>query len=104
MTNCNVAILDSYRPSKYRISKDTCGGYGTENDFGIGLIPSILSSLAKHSLFWSPLSALNLLSEFKNNKLFNTIFLNDVSKLDNSVDYIFISVSIVCSNHELELI
>ena len=46
MTLSNVLILDAYRSSKYRISKDTCGGYGTENDFGYGLVPRILSFVA----------------------------------------------------------
>ena len=77
MTTFNVVILDAYKPSRYRISKDTCGGYGTENDFGYGFIPNILSFVAKHSLFWSPLAVLNLISEFKNNNLFHTAYISN---------------------------
>ena len=30
----NILILDIYKSTDYRISKDTSGGYGTGNDFG----------------------------------------------------------------------
>ena len=96
-----VVILDLYRNSPFRISKDTCGGYGTENDFGHGLIAKSLGFIAKLSLFWPPLAALNLLSEFKNNNLFSSTYSQDINDIDNSIDYVFISTSIVCANHEL---
>ena len=34
----NILILDPYKKTDYRISKDTSGGYGTGNDFGDGVV------------------------------------------------------------------
>jgi len=97
-----IVILDVYRKSPYRISKDTCGGYGTENDFGKGLPAFLLSRLAKFSLFWPPLAALNLLSEFLNNNQFDSIYSQDPNIIDSSVDFVFVSTSIVCCDYELK--
>jgi len=96
-----VLILDIYRDSNYRISKDTNGGYGTENDFGTGIIPSVLSRVTKKSLFWPPLSALNLLSEFLRDNNFIIKFSHEINSVDHDVDYIFLTTSIVCSKTEL---
>ena len=104
MSTFNVVILDAYKPSRFRISKDTCGGYGTENDFGYGFIPNMLSFVAKYSLFWSPLAVLNLISEFKNNNLFRTSYTSNPEIIGESTDYLFISSSIVCCNYELEVV
>ncbi len=98
-----VIILDVYKKSSFRLSKDTCGGYGTENDFGSGLPAYALSKLAKFSLFWPPLAALNLLSEFLNNKNFIPLYSQNENDVDESVNFIFISTSIVCCNYELDI-
>ena len=37
-----IIILDPYKKTNYRISKDTSGGYGTGNDFGHTIIPNII--------------------------------------------------------------
>ena len=42
-----ILILDPYRKSDYRISKDTNGGYGTANNFGNDIIPRVLKYLLK---------------------------------------------------------
>lgn len=96
-----IIILDVYRKSPYRISKDTNGGYGVENDLGSGLIPELMSRVAKHSIYWPPLAALNLISEF--HALNEDVhFSKNVYDIDHTVDYVFLSISIVCSEFELQ--
>lgn len=95
----NALILDIYRKSNYRISKDTCGGYGTENDFGSGFIPQALSRAAKFSLFWPPLAALNLLSELLASGM-NARYTKKLTDINDQVDYIFLSTSIVSFDEE----
>ena len=43
-----ILILDIYKKTSYRISKDTSGGYGTGNDFGAGLVPFLLKNRLKY--------------------------------------------------------
>ena len=38
-----IIILDPYKETDYRISKDTSGGYGTGNDFGDSIIPKLIN-------------------------------------------------------------
>ena len=42
-----IFILDPEKKVKYRISKDTSGGYGTGNDFGDTIIPVFLKFFLK---------------------------------------------------------
>jgi hypothetical protein len=94
-----IIILDVYKKTPYRISKDTNGGYGVENDLGSGIIAWTLSRIAKYSIFWPPLAALNLVSEF--HALGEKVkYTQDINDVDSSIDYLFLSVSIVNSNHE----
>jgi len=95
-----ILVLDLYRPSYSRISKDTCGAYGTENNFGKGLIPLILSGIAKHAIFWPPTYALNLISEFLKYGI-NCNYTNAIKDIDDTVDFIFVTTSIVCCDYEL---
>ena len=37
----NILFLDVYKKSSSRISKDTSGGYGTENSLGDGIIGKV---------------------------------------------------------------
>jgi anaerobic magnesium-protoporphyrin IX monomethyl ester cyclase len=98
-----IAILDVYKNSPYRVTKDTNGGYGVENDLGQGLIPQILSRIAKKSMFWPPLTALNLISEFHQIGA-KVAYCRNIEKIDNDVEYIFISVSIVSYNEEINAV
>ena len=88
-----IAILDVYKESPFRLSKDTNGGYGVENDMGKGLIPWLLSRIAKKSIFWPPLSALNLVSEF-HALGFEVFYTQKMEDIDDSVNYVFLSISI----------
>jgi len=51
-----VLLLDVYRSSHARISKDTNGGYGTVNDYGDGFVAGRLTRLKARSVDWPPLS------------------------------------------------
>ena len=42
---CHQLLLDPQKKVGYRISKDTSGGYGTANNFGDTLVPTILKYL-----------------------------------------------------------
>jgi hypothetical protein len=95
-----IVVLDVYKKSPYRISKDTNGGYGVENDLGSGMLPSIMSRVAKHSIFWPPLSALNLVSEFHGLGDLVT-YTQNIDDVDGDVDYVFLAVSIVNCDHEV---
>jgi anaerobic magnesium-protoporphyrin IX monomethyl ester cyclase len=100
-----IVFIDVYKESPSRISKDTAGGYGTENDFGIGLMPAILKRLVKFSLYWPNLMFAQLYTEIKKNGDHVDFVKVDVkNKLDYSkYDYIFICNSIVCFETELNL-
>ena len=54
-----LLFLDIYKKSSSRISKDTAGGYGTENDLGDNFFGKILSKIVKNSIFWPNLSLFN---------------------------------------------
>ncbi len=103
-----IIILDPYKKTNYRISKDTSGGYGTGNDFGHTIIPNIIKKKLKDSSDWPPLFAaythavLSKKHEI-NYKQINTI--NDLTDEEiNKTDIFIIVSSIVCSETEIEII
>ncbi len=100
-----ILFLDVYKKSNSRISKDTSGGYGTENDFGPGLIPLLLKSIVKYGLYWPNLMFVQLYTELKN--VFEEVdylqLVDGEKKIDlNDYDYVFICNSIVCFETELK--
>ena len=62
-----ILILDVYPKKNYRISKDTSGGYGTGNDFGDTLVPTILKRILIKNSNWPPLFAAYTHSALKKN-------------------------------------
>lgn len=101
-----ILFLDIYKKSNARISKDTAGGYGTENDFGIGIIPFILTRIVKFGLFWPNLMFVQLFHDFKKNK-FDVSFLRIHSDQNINIaeyDIIFVCNSIVCFETEINFI
>ena len=103
-----ILILDVYRETSYRISKDTSGGYGTGNDFGEGLVPSLLKKRLKYVSDWPPLFAAYTHSILKKN--YETVDykkINNFEEIKNEIenyDYFIIVSSIVCCESELGLI
>ena len=43
-----ILILDPERKTSHRIAKDTSGGYGTGNNFGDTILPTLIKKLLKH--------------------------------------------------------
>ena len=72
-----IIILDPYKKVNYRICKDTNGGFGTANNFGTSLVPSILKYLLKKkkrlSSFIRCLYFYNFTSKRSQNLLFKRI-------------------------------
>ena len=103
-----IIILDIYRKTSYRISKDTSGGYGTGNDFGEGLIPFLLKRRLKYISDWPPLFAAYTHAILK--KKYKTVDFKKINSFDEiknhieNFDYFIIVSSIVCCETELNLI
>lgn len=99
-----LLFLDVYKKSNSRISKDTAGGYGTENSMGDGLFGKILSRIIKKTIFWPNLSFIQLLEEFDSIEN-ECIYIKQVGPSVNLIDdwdAIFICSSIVCFETEIE--
>ena len=103
----NILILDPYKKTDYRISKDTSGGYGTGNDFGDGVVAKMIKRKLKSSSDWPPLFLAYSFSVLK--KKFNVSYkkiyeINEITKSIDKFDLFIISSSIVCSDKEIEII
>ncbi len=97
-------FLDVYKKSHARISKDTAGGYGTENDMGDGLFGNLLSRVIKRSIFWPNLSFIQLMEEFqhKGNECKYAKYVGSNVKIQEDWDAVFVCSSIVCFETEIE--
>ena len=98
-----ILILDPYPKAKFRISKDTSGGYGTGNDFGDSLIPKILKKILIKNSNWPPLFAAYSYSALK----FNNHEVNYSQTLPSDLsnyELIIIVSSIVSYETEIEKI
>ncbi len=103
----SVLILDPYKKTDYRISKDTSGGYGTGNDFGDGIVATLIKKKLKSSSDWPPLFLAYSFSVLK--KRFNVSYkkiydIKEIEKILDRFDYFIISSSIVCSDVEIKII
>ncbi len=103
----NILILDPYKKTDYRISKDTSGGYGTGNDFGDGVVAKMIKRKLKSSSDWPPLFLAYSFSVLK--KKFNVLYkkiyeINEIDEIIEKFDLFIISSSIVCSDKEIEII
>ncbi len=98
-----IIFCDIYKSSSSRISKDTAGGYGTENDLGDNLLTNFAKKIIKKTIWWPNLQFVQLYFETK--KHFSDVrYTMDSNYQFNDGDYIFICGSIVCFNQELEFI
>ena len=62
-----ILLLDPIPKVNYRISKDTSGGYGTGNDFGYGIIPTLLKKSMIKNSDWPSLFCAYTFSVLKKN-------------------------------------
>jgi anaerobic magnesium-protoporphyrin IX monomethyl ester cyclase len=97
-----ILFLDIYKKSIARISKDTAGGYGTENNLGDGLIGKTITYAIKNSIFWPNLAFIQLLQEFKIRN-YDARYMKHVGTKPNVTGYdiIFVCNSIVCFETEI---
>ncbi len=99
-------FLDIYKKSSSRISKDTAGGYGTENSLGDGVLGKSISWIVKNSVFWPNLSFMQLIEEFeiRGNECIYLKHIGVKEKVSGKWDAIFVCSSIVCFETEIESI
>ena len=100
-----ILFLDIYKKSNSRISKDTAGGYGTENNLGDSLLGQSLSYFVKKTIFWPNLSFAQLMQEFKSRNHFVSYkkHIGNEPNVDG-YDVIFVCNSIVCFETEIDAI
>lgn len=105
----NVLILDPYPIKKYRVSKDTNGGFGTANDYGDGLVARSLSLLKLLSVDWPPLYAVYVAGVLRNSGyqvVYSKVNSNTLigEKILSNIDVCLVTSSIVCHETELQVI
>jgi len=98
-----ILILDIYKKTNYRISKDTSGGYGTGNDFGDSFTSKVLKKKLKKSHDWPPLFAAYTHSVLKK-KGHNVVYLKEIPKNFLDFDIFIVVSSIVCCEEEIKSI
>ena len=98
-----ILLLDIYRETDYRISKDTSGGYGTGNNFGDGIFTNFLKRKFKKEHDWPPLFLAythSVLKKFSHDVMYSKILTKDFEKYDCYI----LSSSIVCCETEIRTI
>lgn len=95
----NICILDVYKKTDFRISKDQNGQFGTSNDYGDNLFAKFLKRFVKKNINIPPLYVAQVIGELKKNK--HSIEYHN-KFLDNpKIDLYIVVSSIVC--HETEI-
>lgn len=101
-----IIFLDVYKTARARISKDTAGGYGTQNDLGDGLFGRAITTYIKSSVFWPNLAFAQLAIELQRQGHECTYVKcgpGEVARLPFANVY-FVCASIVCFETEIEAI
>ncbi len=98
-----ILILDPYKETNYRISKDTSGGYGTGNNFGDTLIPIVLKKMLKKVHDWPPMHAAYTFAVLEK-KGHEVGFSKELPKNLEIYDFFIVASSIVCCETELKII
>ena len=95
-----ILILDVYPKTKYRISKDQNGGYGTANNYGSGIISRILKYIVKNSIDFPPLYSVYVIGQLV--KLGHDVDYSKELNLNDDYDLYILPSSIVCHETEIE--
>lgn len=98
-----ILILDIYKDTPYRISKDTSGGYGTGNNFGNSIFTNFLKRTLKKVHDWPPMFAVYTHSVLLE-KGHEVHFLQDLPQNFEEYDLFIITSSIVCCETEINII
>ena len=95
-----ILVLDVYPKTKYRISKDQNGAYGTANNYGSGIISRVLKYIVKNSIDFPPLYSVYVIGQLV--KLGHDVTYSKELNLYNDYDLYILPSSIVCHETEIE--
>lgn len=95
-----ILILDVYPKTKYRISKDQNGGYGTANNYGDGFVSKILKLIVKNSIDFPPLYAVYVCGQLV--KAGHHVDYSRDLNFNDNYDLYILPTSIVCHETEIE--
>lgn len=98
-----VLGLDIYKDAGCRINKDTNGGYGAVNDFGMSRRGKLLAKVLKKGVDSPPLYLMSTLSVLSSQG-HDCNYSRTIDQHANSYDLVVLSSSIVCCESELEAI
>ncbi len=98
-----ILLLDPERNVSHRISKDTNGAYGTGNNFGDSIIPSLLKKTLKYVHDWPPMFAIYSMAVLKKNG-HEVIYSKNLPDNLEDIDLFIIISSIVCCETEIKKI
>lgn len=94
-----ILILDVYPKTKYRISKDQNGAYGTSNNYGNSIISKLLKYVVKNSIDFPPLYSVYVCGQLE--KSGHEVSYSRELNLEDDYDLYILPSSIVC--HETEI-
>ena len=104
-------FLDVYKDSNTRVSKDTAGGYGTENKLGRGMFAPLAERMIKNGVFWPNLGFMHSVNELKS-RGFDVSYQRVIDRKSGDFlgeiesqrpDVIFLCSSLVCFETELSV-
>mgnify|MGYP006086043813 CR=1 FL=1 len=95
-----ILLLDKYKDSDCRISKDTSGGYGTGNDFGDTFTAKYLKKKLKKIHDWPALFAAYTYAVLKKQK-HQIFYTKEIPSSIESYDLFIVVSSIVCCEDEV---
>ncbi len=98
-----ILFLDPEKNVSHRISKDTNGGYGTGNNFGDSLIPSLLKKTLKKIHDWPAMHAVYSMSVLKK-RGHEVDYSKIIPKNIHEYDLFIVVSSIVCCETECDYI
>jgi len=96
-----ILILDVYQNNSWRLVKDTAGGYGTGNDFGKGVLSSLLNTFVSKMIAMPPMYAMYTFSVLKKKNIDVDYSRNLNKKQIQNADFIILTSSII--SHETEV-
>jgi len=104
-----IWFFDVYKDSTTRVSKDTAGGYGTENLLGNGLFTRIAETMIKRGVFWPNLGFMHSFNEVTNlgyQARFEKVVVKPsnacLAEINPETDVVFVCASLVCFETELD--
>lgn len=98
-----VLFLDIYPDSRFRVSKDTNGGYGTVNNYGSGMVSNFLSMMVSREVDWPPLDLMYVAAIVRDSGA-EVEYSRDQDIDLKMFNYVVMSSSIVAHESELKVL